>query len=92
LHPLWGEPIRPRSPRSSGGYLQILRQHLDQLRLPCGDSHRLVDAAQGVLDERLILGLAQQQADRRLIVVVLQQIVNRGELDIDAAAPIKNEP
>jgi hypothetical protein len=39
---------------------EIFRENLDQVRLPCGYPHRLVDAAQRVLDERLILGLAQQ--------------------------------
>lgn len=47
---------------------EVFRQHFDQLRLPCRHPHRLVDAAQGVLDERLILGLAQQEADRWQVI------------------------
>ena len=55
-------------------FLEVLGKFLEQSKL--GDAHGLRRVAESILDDDLILRLAQNQTDARLIAGMPQQVVD----------------
>ena len=64
---------------------QFLREGFGELGLPGGDGDGLVQAAQGVLGDELVLFPTEQQADGGLVGGMAQEVVHGGEVEIELA-------
>src|SRR3954466_1982046 len=63
---------------------EVLGKLFDDFRLPAGNTDRLLQVAQRILDDDPVLRAAQK-ADGRVVVGMAQEVVHRGEIDVDPA-------